>query len=383
MLKIKLHNLLVIYISYIFLICNVLAAHIPTRSLVFIAIRDLWIFIFIFILINDLKNKVSLVTFVFIAFWGLLGVTPLLTGEITSGKLIVYLYGFRDICLIGFVFYILKAKIAISNYVKKSINIFVGIVLITFTLQIIFQILGLEHITEFIYQYKIYYQAKGIDINLDGGIFGMRPGAPLYSPGLVATLLSFYILSRRKSIVQQVLTITISFFTLSKVIVLIVIFKVFRKIYFWVVVGLFLFLTLIISVAETLKENYPNSIYSYHAHSITEHLGFTQYFNSEDNTLLPDLLGSSSIAGALILGNDPSESAESLFVSKLKDYNWLSLFFIVFFIYFLFTLDKEKRFYFVVFLLLQLFTGMSNHPVCYIPLYLIFNEKVYAHEKRK
>jgi hypothetical protein len=379
-LKFNLHTVLVIYVSYIFLFSNILAAHLPNLAILFIAIRDLWIFIFIFILFKNINNKHNFIIMLFIFFWGMLGVIPIFINEISIEKIIVFFYGFRDICLIGFVFYVLKNEVKISKATRGLINIFIGFVFIAFCIQNIFQIIGWEAITESIYQYEIYYHAKGIDINLDGGIFGMRPGAPLYSPGLVATLLSFYVLSKKLSVIKEVSVFTIAFLTLSKVVVLVVIYKIFSRFYVLLTLGVFISMTLVINIAETLKEDYPNTIYSYHAHSITEHLGFTQYFNDKDNTILPDLLGSSSIAGALILGNDPNESAESLFVSKIKDFNWLSLFFIPFFIYFMFTLDREKRFYFVVFLLLQLFTGMSNHPVCYLPLFLIFSGKAYTYE---
>ena len=380
MLKFNLHTILIIYISYIFLFSNILAAHLPNLSIAFIAIRDLWVFIFIFILFKNLKNINNSIIMLFICFWGLMGITPLFTSEISLSKIIVFFYGFRDICLLGFVFYILKNEIKISPAARKAINIFIGIVFITFCIQNLFQIIGWEAITESIYQYGVYYQAKGIDINLDGGLFGMRPGAPLYSPGLVATLLSFYVLTKKLSFIKEISIFTVAFLTLSKVVVLVAIYKIFKRYYVLLTLGVFISMTLMINVAETLKENYPNTIYSYHAHSITEHLGFTQYFNGKDNTLLPDLLGSSSIAGSLILGNDPNESAESLLVSKVKDFNWLSIIFIPFFIYFMFTLGKQKRFFFVVFLLLQLFTGMSNHPVCYLPLFLIFSGKAFKYE---
>lgn len=363
------NKLLFFYCTYGWVVANILAAQAPSFSLIFIGLRDAWVFIFIGILFNS-KRKSDVILFASLIFMSLLGAIAFVDGSFTITNILIYFYGFRDLCLIYLVFYLLSSD---NLFVpQRYIYQFVYLVFFLYLMQIASQVLGFEEQYSKLYNLDSYYESKGVAITLAGGIFGERPGLPLYSPGLVAELCAGFIILKKTFSGKWVLWL-FSLVTLSKVAVYYLILRAFRRIYLITAIAGLLSIPVLISVLEVAKENYPNSLISMNANSVIEHISPYQYITDQDYSFLPDKLGSSSIVAALLNGGDVSKAPESMLIGRFLDYNYLSLIFLFILIWMFFHLNNDRRFIFLVFIGLQVLTGMANHPVGFVPIiYFLF-----------
>jgi hypothetical protein len=350
--------------TYGFLISNLLAAHITTYSLFFVALRDSWVFVFVILLVlrRDLPSVLILSA---LAFFGLFGFVPIVVEGVSLTNLLVYFYGLRELMVIGVIYFFLLVKAPLVS--KRQIMFFVYLVAGLFLLQVALQLVGLDQVSEAIFNTTAYYAGKGIEINLGGGLFGQRPGAPFYSPALVATTLSSFALAWG-SFFGRWLLVILACITLSKVVVYFVVMRVFRRAYVALTLAALCAIPLILYGTSYVKEEYPNTIYSFHAHSISERAAFATYVRDEDLSIYPDLLGSSSIAAHVLRGDDAHQAPESLLLARILDYNFWGVLLIVLIGLGYFTLDARCRFIYVALMGLQLLTGMSNHPVALMPL---------------
>ena len=368
-MKVSLNSVLFIHCTFGYLVANILAATIPTLSLVFIALRDSWICIFLLIVFIQRKKENVVIGYVVVAI-GLLGIFPIFEKRINATDLLIYLYGFRDICFVALVLFYLdnRSKIISVHYVYS----FVAICFVLYLVEVIFQGLGFSDVYRNLFSIDRYFSSKGVESNLGGGIFGQRPSIPLYSPGLLATLFSSFILLSIKSRSRSILFFA-SIVTLSKVVAYFFVMRVFRRVYGFVLISVLLAIPVVIAVSEYVKDGYPNTIYSYHAHSVSEHISPLSYVKRADYSYLPDLLGSSSVLAHVITGKDSDEAPESLLVARFLDFNYLSIFLLLILIAAASRLSGERRFVFIVFLGLQFLTGLSNHPVAFLPLIMLMN----------
>ena len=371
-MRFNLHTLLFLHCTYGYLFANILAAKIPHLSLVFIAIRDSWVFLLFYLLFrHPIKDNILLGVFLIILL--LIGLSPFVEGNVGFLDYMIYFYGFRDISFIALIyFYLLNDQVIINNHLIYS---FVYIVLIFYLIEILSQIFGFSQVYQNFFGLDAYYASKGVETNLSGGLFGMRPGLPLYSPALIATLLGGFILSDKKLKGRWILYLA-SIFTLSKVLVYFLLLRIFKRFYVGLFIAGMLMIPVIIGISSHVKNTYPNTIYSYHAHSISEHLSPLRYIQDEDWSVLPDALGSSSILAHVIKGIESSNSPESLLMSRLLDFNLIAFLIILFLILSAFRLKGEARFIFISFLGLQFLTSLSNHPLAFLPLVLFFNSRL-------
>ena len=358
------NRLLFIYCTYGWLAANLLAAQMPTQSLFFVGLRDSWVFIFIAILLSS-RRRSDVVLSASIFLLSLLGATAFSEGAIQTTDILIYFYGFRDLCLIALVFYVLSSE---DLWVPTAyIYGFVYLVAGLFFLQVVSQLTGFEEQYRQLFNLDAYYRAKGVSITLAGGFFGERPGLPFYSPGLIAELCAGFILLKNPFVGRWLLWV-LSVLTLSKVALYYLVLRLFRKVYLLMLVISISLIPLIIGALELAKEEYPNSLISMHGNSVVEHISPLQYITDKDFSFLPDRLGSSSIVAALLKGVDSSEAPESMLIGRLLDYNYLSIFIVCLVIWMFFNLREERRFLFVVFIGLQFLTGMANHPVGFLPI---------------
>ena len=102
------NKLLFFYCTYGWVVANILPAQAPSFSLIFIGLRDAWVFIFIGILFNS-KRKSDVILSASLIFMSLLGAIAFVDGSITITNILIYFYGFRDLCLIYLVFYLLSS----------------------------------------------------------------------------------------------------------------------------------------------------------------------------------------------------------------------------------------------------------------------------------
>ena len=358
-----LEKTLVVQVTVVFIICNLLIAHYPSFGKALLVIRDSWMLTLVLLIFMRGSDRSIFPVVSLLAIVLLIGGLPVVESKISSATLFIYAYGARDVLLIIFVWYTLISKTSLHTsalLVDRTVQVIFFLLL----MEILFQFNGLDHVNEAVYRYKEYYDSKGVIINLDGGILGRRPSAPLYSPGLVATTLSIYLLVVRPAAIKFTAILGASFFTISKVVPLV-------RFYIPLTVTLFSVSSVAVYTANYVKTRFPDSIYSYHAHSISEHLDPLSYLTKEDNTVLPDLLGSSSIGGMVLAGKDPAQAPESMLATKIMDLNWLALFFIGLLGVCTYGIPRQYRFHFTVFLVLSFFTGLSNHPICYTPFILL------------
>jgi hypothetical protein len=112
------------------------------------------------------------------------------------------------------------------------------------------------------------------------------------------------------------------------------------------------------------------------ANSIIEHISPFSYVNQEDLTILPDQLGSSSIAAFVLKGSDSSTAPESMLIARFLDLNLLSPLLLIILMIMATVLKGEQRFIFIMFLSLQVLTGLANHPVAILPLIFFANNLI-------
>ena len=223
MRTISLEKFIFFLISFGFIFINILIAHVPggTLSLIFVAVRDSWVILFIILLI--MSKEYELILFIFSCF--ILGLIPLLFSNNTFNPL-TFFYGFRDILLLSFIVYFIKNPFKIK---KHKYNLLIFIIFGFSIIQLLSQFFGYLNILDFIFKTEQYYSNKGIISNTSGGFFGDRLTIPLYSSSLLGTFCAFYFF--KTNFRGKFLSFIIGFFTLSKSIILIPIFHFLKKFY--------------------------------------------------------------------------------------------------------------------------------------------------------
>jgi hypothetical protein len=186
----NLKNLLVIYVTWGFLITNLFAAWFNNYSLIFIAVRDLWIFIFFIILVKEHQYKYVF----FLICLLLIGAVSFIELGFNQKTILVYAYGARDLFLIFFIFYFLKTNT--SNLYITHTYFFLLTTAILAIGQIMSQIFDFENFYMALFKTHDYFTSKGIDSNLNGGILGERISTPFYSPALVCTMFTLLLFNK-------------------------------------------------------------------------------------------------------------------------------------------------------------------------------------------
>ena len=370
----NIRNFLIFYVTFGFLFCNLFAAALPQYALIFIALRDAWIGVFLLLLIKEMKVMLLL----FIAFVAIIGSIDFFNLGINMQHVLVYFYGLRDIMLIALLIYFLRLPVLFNK--SKLIYYFIFIVIFLSSIQIFSELLDIN-LAEEVYNTKNYFAAKGIVSNLNGGIFGQRISAPFYSPALVCTMFSLLLLLRFKFL-YKILLLSICILTSSKILALVFIFIIFENyaIFFFPII--IVSIPLINYILNQIIQEYPASIYSFHAASILDHIDAISFIPQLE--ILPSLLGYHSIASTQILGLD-IDGPESLLIARILDLGIFSIVFILFLLYFIYKLGKKRRKYLILFLIICFFSSLSNHPVGYIPflVLLLYQENQKKIEKVK
>jgi hypothetical protein len=361
--SINAQKVLFIYSTFGWLAFNFMAAVLPNSSFLFIALRDSWVFLFLGYLLI-IGSRSAFIVLVGIGLILFIGAAPLVGEQTILQDYLILFYGFRDICLIAMVYFLLARQVSSVN--EKLIYIFVYIVAFFFIIEVVSQIAGFHDIYSSFFNLYGYFDAKGVSINLGGGFFGSRASLPLYSPGLIAVLLGSFIIVSRKLTGRWVLFL-ISLATVSKVAVFYLILRIFKKVYVGVFIVGMVLIPIILANLDNIISMYPNSHISANANSIAEHITPHSYITSKDFSLLPDALGSSSIVASVMKGVDSSYAPESLLIARFMDYNLLSVILIYLLVLMVFHLKGEARFFFIIVLALLVLTGMANHPVAILP----------------
>jgi len=275
----------------------------------------------------------------------------------------VYTYGMRDMCLLAFFLFYVSNNI--QHVTEREARIFVLFVSLFALIEISAFPLGYSSIFSSFYRSDIYFAAKGVESHLQGGLFGNRITAPFYSASLLATCLVFFFMTRLRGY-RRFLYLPIAMMTLSKVVPLAASVYLFRKRPLLFVALFVLILLLARQVIEAIILNTPPSIVTYHLGSIRDrYTSFTLTGDGLSNPFIPQYLGFNSIAGHLLNGLDPTKAPESLLLAKIFDYKTLALIVFAPFVFRIRQCDRSKYFLLLLFLLLQLFSSLSNHPVAY------------------
>lgn len=372
MYKINIYKVFFYYTTWGYVITNFLVAWITSLSLVFMILRDFWVFIFIFLLIKT-KNFFPVILILIMLIYGIVGILEYFDVNIIFS----IFYGFRDIILIVLIVELLKIKDSF-NISKNEINIFVNFVVLIAFVHIIISTFFNSNIVNEIFNMSNYYNNKGIDINLSNGFFGQdRTSVPLYSPNLLCTLIvTYYFL--QKDIPQKIylkfIALIVAFFTLSKVLVIGLFFYFFNRSWKYI-------LTIVILVSIpmyfVLIEYYNNlemGLLKYHLASTIGHLNAFQIsIETGLTTFIPDILGSNSIASKVLSGNNEA-GIESTLLARFADYKIYFLILLIYVIYnFRYLISNvEKKTYVFIFIILLL-TATSNHPVVYVPFIYLLN----------
>lgn len=356
---------------------NICAALIPSLSLLFVFLRDSWVFLFLLWLLSSRKRADLALLAVLICLTAI-GSVAIIDYGLSVASLQIIFYGFRDLCLVGLIYNLLTQRCL--HVSVKTIEAFVAIVFVIFFAEVISQLVGLHSEFARVFNLERYYEAKGVSISLQGGLFGARPGLPLYSPSLVAALLASFVLLQRP-VRGKWLFFVMSSLTLSKVVIFYLLMRIFRPIYVSVIIAAFLSLPALVLILEGVKESYPNTLYSMHASSIIEHVSPLSYVRESDFSVLPDLLGSSSILASVIVGADSSHAPESLVMARLLDFNMMFPLLILGLCAATFRLSGVDRYLFICFIGLMYLTGMANHPVVFLPTIFLFKSLEYSKTK--
>ena len=355
------YRIIFVIVSFGFIFINILIANFPggSFSLILLILRDSWVIPFIILLIYS--KVFELLSFIISCI--VLGLIPLIYSDIEF-NFFTFFYGFRDVCLIAFVMFFLKNPF----YIKKNTYRMLLIIIFGFALaQLISQYLGNSYFLDQIFKTQEYYANKGITSNTVGGFFGERLTIPLYSSSLLGTFCAFYFF--QSNYMGKILSAIIGLFTLSKAVILIPLFYLFKKFYKSFILMFFLTLLSLRSFIDYYIENNAASIISFHLGSIRDRFKSVDMILERLPLLTPEVLGTNSIAAKSFLGLDPSTAPESLIIARLLDYNILivvPIFFIIIFI--INNFSTEKKFLFSIVIILSFFSSLSNHPIAFIPL---------------
>lgn len=367
-----LEKILLLHVTWGFLILNLLIAWIPPGGLFLIGVRELWMPMVLLLLFRN--NCIPSIIFIF--FVGSVGGVQLTQG-FGSVDIISYIYGLRDIFLIVLIVEIISGKINISNS-RFDVNNFVSIVLILASIDVLVSnIIGLN-VYKNIFNLESYYANKGVDIELGFGIFGDRVGLPLYSPNLLCTMLAMYFffdkrISQRG--IRRMVAFIVCVFTATKVLPLTILY------YFtarrWLIASLMFLVIFSLSFFALYEMVKEEPLLSYHFASVSGHLSsFATASATDVSSLYPSVLGSHSHAvknmGAT---SQVSGLMESLLLARVADLKIWSFALLVYFTY-AFAVAKSNlaRKALFLFILISLLTATSNHPVAWVPALIIMND---------
>jgi hypothetical protein len=368
---INLTSTIFILTTWGYLLVNIVIAWVPSLSSLFLLVRDSWVFIFLIYLFVH-KKFISLYTLMSLLIVGSIS----LVERFDIPAIMTIFYGFRDLALyfLVFEFLLVSKKFSIS---EKNILLFVRVIMIISFLQIILTIFGLGNIIDAFFNTNAYFQNKGVASNLSSGFFGDRLSVPLYSSALVCTLISIFYLFERKlkfNFFEKFIALIVSIFTLSKVLVVVLFFRVIGK--WWksfFLIGLLSF-PLIYIILDDYRKTLEIGIMSYHLASTFHHIhAFIFALEIGFLDFIPSILGSHSVAGSNFLGGG-DYTIESSLLARTLDLKIYSLIFLcyVVFQYNKLSLDIKKKFIFM-FLVLMALTATSNHPVIYLPFIFYLN----------
>jgi hypothetical protein len=234
---------------------------------------------------------------------------------------------------------------------------------------------------EELFKTQEYYSNKGITSHTSGGFFGERLTIPLYSSSLLGTFCAFYFF--KSNYKGKIISIIVGIFTLSKSIILIPLFYLFKKFYRSFILVFFIVLFSLRSFINYYIENNEASIITFHLGSIRDRFKSIDMLFEKFPSLTPEILGNNSIAAKSFLGLDPSTAPESLIIARVLDFNLfviIPLFFIALYVFKNF--NTEKKFLFSVVLILCFFSNLSNHPIAFLPIIsTIFLKKNLIHKQ--
>ncbi len=356
---IVLEKILFYQVSYVFLISNILIAHLGGGlSLPILAIRDSWI-LTLFILIIKRADLIS----IFLLGSGILfGVSPIFAGD--QFIPLIFLYGLRDLFLIVFVFYILRGSSFRVNWV--SFKFFSLIIICLSAFQLAFQILGFGEYDEFLFRTSEYFAAKGVESNVEGGIFGVRLTAPFYSASILATFLVFLINIHSVKAKIKIIILFVSMLTVSKVIPLALYFLALKNKHILAAFLLIIALTTFPFLLGEIISNSEPSIITFHAASIMDRFNSISIMSEISSPYYTKMLGSGSVVAAVLMSGDPSSAPESILIARVVEYGFFSFFLFLPILLMYFAIEKRLKYLFIAFLFIIFLSGLSNHPICYL-----------------
>ena len=373
---IAINKVLTFWITWIYVSINIIVTFTPIPGILLLAIRELWIFIFMFIL---LRERLFLQCYI-ICFFLIAGIAHLTFNPMTSGPmsgLVSLVYFLRDICLIFFVINILiSAKTFLDQRMVESFIV------------IVFVVAAVEVITKFydpLWFYNFvdvdgHLEAKGVRAQFGFGLIGLRTVGLFYSPNLLGTFLSclfiYYCLSEKRwSYYKGVVAIFIGVFTGTKV-VLLAFGYIFCKI-FKSLAGIYFLLAIFGSVSLISYLYYDvvrDPLLRYHLASTLGHFhSFSSFADSFQYSVFVDFPGYNSTT-IRVLNAESLTGVESLLLARFLDMRLISLPFVMYLAFIwlkLRYLHWKLAFVYGLFIMIILFTATSNLPVAYVPLALI------------
>lgn len=363
-------KLLFYHVSFGFLLSNILIAHFGGNQIVSISIllvRDSWVLTLSIALL--LRRNWLIIGFIITAF--IFGFVPVFDPQVNFVATI-FLYGLRDVFLIGFIFYIIGQNNFRSH--NKAFNIFLLVVLSLAVLQLTLQLYGLDQLNERIFMTERYFASKGVISNIEGGFFGFRLTAPFYSASLLATLFILVVVLTKLKLIYKTVLALLSIFTLSKVVPLVMVVYIFRRHMIATVVGISIAIFVFYFYLQSFIDSTGHSIFTFHAASILDRINAI-FSLGDDGAIFgrPELLGNNSIYSAVLLGFDPSKAPESMIIAKILDYKWSFIFVAFFVIIACIKTSENKRYLLVTFFAISILSGLSNHPICFLPFAFVAN----------
>lgn len=344
----------------VWFVANVLIAFVPTNLVpVLLVFREFWCVIFItYIFVSKENNTEKLYMLVTLVY----AVISVIINYSEFSISVVY-YGFRDMVLLLLLYYSFKKEWQI-NVTSK----FIGFILLLSFLQIFHTFIYTTESTLAFFRINEYYSSKGIQTNINGGLSGVRLLFPLYSTGLLGTLLITSLLVLRRGMLNRLFTLTAAIFTMSKVVLVFPFLMVVRR-YRLVLLGFVISVFVLLPVGVNwILETQDVGILTFHAASVRDRFNVLPLFWDSFMKFSIPLLGQNSVAGHVLMGLDPSEAPESLLIARAMDYGLLMPLFLAQLGLLYFTLKRNHSVVFLVILVLFLFTSLSNHPIAFLPL---------------
>lgn len=353
------------YSTFGYVLFSLAGAHFPELTFSLTILRDCWMLPAVLLVVFEKQYQLLL----FICTTLLISAVGVLI-DVRLFDPIVFAYGFRDIIFLATVAVLLKIdphRFGSDGLMKLFVFSCLGLSI----LELFLQAAGRNDLVDTFFQYRQYFDGKGVVSNISGGVWGNRLVAPMYSASLVGVLYALYAFFSARNIWSRGAAFTVAIFSLSKVIPIIAFYGLMKR---YAKISSLLLILIIIAIYPLfsyLIDNFSMTIYSQHASSIIDRYNAFTIIFVEQLSFRPWPLGYWSVYGHLMAGLEVAEAPESLLIARFLDLGALAIVPFSFLVLSCRSINTHYQAFIILFFTLQLLSSLNNHLVAFVPIIVL------------